>query len=224
MLVYLDTCIMGLLIWQELKTANSITKFAALIVMFFMPWNSFFQDDLKRNFILAVLTVFWMAFRKTNKKIVLVIFVTILIYWELKLNSILGSGWNLDFERTIISDGKFVSIINKFANDAVFITYGLRHVLINNWILVLDFLSRTLTGMWFDKIVNILGLSGVLFCALGVFTKMNIKLYLPIFIGVGAGMLSRNPDYATTYYLLLPVLITLYCLGLLKIEKWLNIK
>lgn len=224
MLVYLDTCMMGLLIWQELKIANSITKFAALIFLFFMPWNSFFQDDLKRNLILAVLTILWMAFRKTNKIIVLAIFVSILIYWELKLNSILGSGWNLDSERTIVSDGKFVEIINKFADDAVFITYRLRHVLFNNWILVSDLLSRTLNGMWFDKFINVLGLPGAVICGWGIFKRLNFRLFAPVLIGVGAGMLSRNPDYATMYYLLLPVLITLYCLGLSEIEKWLNIK
>lgn len=224
MLAYLDTWMMGLLIWQELKTANRISVFTALTVMFFMPWNSFFPDDPKRNIILAVLTVIWMVYRKTTRTSFLIMFLVLLFYWELKLNSILGNGWSLDTERMIISDGKFSETIKKFAEDAVFITFKLRHLLFNNWILVLDGISRTLNGMWFDKFIGVLGLSGVLICAIGIFKRINFNLFLALITGIGTGMLSRNPDYATINYLILPVLVTLFCLGISEMEKWLKIK
>jgi len=213
--------ILALLIF-ELRKSNKIIVLLAALMMVFMPWTRFFTDNWERNFTLALFAILWLLWRATKSKVIYFTVFVLTLFFILKFNSIIGNRILPDWERTLISDGKFFEVVHRFSDRSVFLPFRLRPLIFGNWIIIYDLIGRAVGGIWPDKFMVVTGLTAMIPIITGLIKYRSFWLWILFFTGVAAGMLSRNPDTSTIYYLLLPPIITWYSQGWMEFEKWLK--
>jgi len=225
LLISIILIIFSLIVFKIFNLPKKCVIFGILSIVT-MPINRMYFNNQQAPFALFSLLLtlmLWIIYslKRTSsiiKYFSLLLIILISCLSVLYLNEIITQSFTFNYQRTFIIDNKYNEQILNYQKEALYLPYKLRPIIYGKWIFVFDVIERTFNWLWIDKFIIAFGIPILYSSIKGILKFPQRDFVIVFFVCALSGVIARNPNTLSIYFLLSPLAIILLATILPKIN------